>query len=299
MSSRRSAEGIFVFDDTEIDYGALLMSSSSAPSPPGSGGGGGTNTPPIYYPAVPVPGVPFVRITKNPPNGFFLDVSNLTVGTLYGVVSKPSLDPDPFNTWSLGAVFEAVADTERFSGLATAPMRVYAAADLDDYVGPTVHIVSPESGSTVSGDVPLVVGVSDIFPLVTVEVFVGETLAGSIRPGQGGRISVPSYWFPNGEQEIWVRVVNEGTFVDTDGDGFADSPATFQAWTSVPATFSNEVYMTSFSPLYSAFGSITLDYVAMTPHDYTFEVFKRTGELLHTQSGTSSSGKHQSAVEFH
>jgi hypothetical protein len=285
----------FVYDDTQVDYVALqeqsfMMTASAPPAPGGGGGGGGTNSPPIYYPAVPIPGVPMVGIARNPSGGFFLDVSNMTVGSIYGVVTKPSLDPDPFNTWSLGAVFQAVGETERFSGSATAPMRVYAAADLDEYAGPQLQIVSPTSGSTVSGDVPVQVWVSDVFRLFTVEVFVGPTLAGSIQPGQGGVMRLPSHWFANGPQQIWVRAVNEGAFVDTDDDGAADSPTSLQAWANVSVNFANGVYMANYSPLYSSFGSITLDYVATTPHNYTFEVSRLNGQLLHTQSGSSSGG---------
>jgi hypothetical protein len=285
----------FLYDDSQVDYEVMkaqaFATMAEAPPTPGPGGGGaGGGNPHTYYPVVPIPGAPMVGIARNPPNGIFLDVSNMTVGSIYGVVAKPSLDPDPFNTWNLAAVFEAVAPTERLSGMTTAPLRVYAAADLDEYAGPQVQIVSPTSGSTVSGDVPVQVWVSDIFRLSTVEVFVGATLAGTILPGQGGAMALPSYLFPNGSQEIWVRVVNEGLFTDADGDGVAESPTSLQTWANVALNFANGIYMTSYSPLSSASGSVTVNYFATTPQVYTFEVFRLDGELLHTQTGASIDG---------
>jgi hypothetical protein len=107
-------------------------------------------------------------------------------------------------------------------------------------------------------------------------------LAGYVLPAQGGVMSLPTYRFPNGEQQIWVRGVNDGIPVDTDEDGLADSRTTFASWGSVTVTFSNDVYMENFSPLYSAYG---LTYFATTPHNYTFEVFRVNGDLLHTQTG--------------
>lgn len=284
---------VYVIDDRSVDYGPSMMITTSSGGPPVPGPGGGQpQPPPILSPHSSTLGLTnlWVNISLSPPTNFFLDVFNTTPGVQYGIGAKSSIDPDPFNTWSLVSLFEATARTQRLAGAASSPMRFYRAVNLDQYSGPRVQIVSPASSSTVSGDVPLEVAVNDILPLFTVEVFVGEILVGSLQPGQGSRMSVPSYWFPNGAQEIWVRVVNEGVPVDTDGDGLADSPSAIASWTSVPVTFSNEVYMTSFSPLYSALGSITLDYVATTPHSYTFEVFKLTGELLHTQSGASSAG---------
>jgi hypothetical protein len=61
--------GTLVFDDTEVDYGELLLMASlmnsmnsSAPSPPGGGGGGG-GAPVIYAPpTVAIPGVPLLKI---------------------------------------------------------------------------------------------------------------------------------------------------------------------------------------------------------------------------------------------
>lgn len=225
-----------------------------------------------------------VAITQNPTNvhDFFLDVLNMQVGGTYGIGAKNMPSPDPFDIWSLISVFNAEAPAMRFEATAAFPQRTFIAADLNDYVGASVRIASPAPESILAGDVPVQVVVADILPLLTVEVFVGETLVGVILPRQGGAMNLPSYRFPNGEQQIWVRVVNEGIDVDTDGDGLPDSPTTFASWGSVSVTFSNEVYMENFSPLYSAYG---LSYFATAPHDYTFEVFRLNGELLHTQSG--------------
>jgi hypothetical protein len=283
---------VYVIDDRSVDYSSsLMMTASGGPPVPGPRGGQ-PQPPPILPPHTSTLGLTslWVNISLNPPTNLFLDVFNTTPGVQYGVGAKNSIDPDPFNTWSLVNVFEATANTQRLSAAAAAPIRFYRAINLDEYDGPRVEIVSPAPGSTVSGDVPLEIAVNDVFPLASVDVFVGPMLAGSIRPGQGGRITIPSYWFPNGAQEIWVRVVNEGALADADSDGVADNPLPIQSWASVPVTFANEVYMTSYSPLYSAFGYFTMDYVTTTPHNYTFEVFKLTGELLHTQSGASSGG---------
>jgi hypothetical protein len=48
--------------------------------------------------------------------------------------------------------------------------------------------------------------------------------------------------------------------------------------------------MQNYSPLYSADGSITLQYTATSPQDYTFEVFRLNGDLLHTAGGQSVNG---------
>ena len=237
-----------------------------------------------------MPGMLSVAITADPPGGFFLDVLNMTPGVFYGVTAKTSLDADPFNTWSLATVFQAQAPDERLSGTASSPMRFYGAVNLDEYAGPSVSIVSPQPATTVSGDVLLQVQVTDILPLLNVEVYVGAVQVGVVRPAQNGMMSVPTYWFPNGQQEIWVRVVNEGVPVDTDGDTVADEIATFQGWGSVSVNFANDVYMQNYSPLYSAAGSITLEYFATSPQDYTFEVFRLNGQLLHTESGQSVNG---------
>jgi hypothetical protein len=226
-----------------------------------------------------------VAITQNPTNlhDFFLDVLNMEPGVFYGVAQKAVLDSDPFNSWAIFDVFPAPAPAVRYEGTASQPQRTYLAVNLDNYAGGAVHVVSSESESVVSGDLLVQVQVTDILPLFTVEVFVGEILVGNILPGQGGAINLPTYWFPNGEQQIWVRVVNQGIDVDTDDDGSLDSKTTFASWGSVTVTFSNEVYMENFSPLYSAYG---VSYFAAAPHDYTFEVFRLNGELLNTQSGT-------------
>lgn len=231
-----------------------------------------------------------VGITYNPPSGFLLDVLNMTPGVVYGVGAKDTVDTDPFNTWSLVSVFEAQASNEQLSGTASAPTRFYTAVDLDSYLGPSVSIVSPASGTTVSGDVPLQVRVTDILPLLSVKVYVGGVEVGVIQSGQDGRVTVPTQWFPNGQHEIWAEVVNEGIPVDTDGDTVADEVSTYQAWATINLNFSNDVYMQNYSPLYSGVGSITLQYTANSPHDYTFEVFRLDGDLLHTASGQSANG---------
>jgi hypothetical protein len=281
---------VYVIDDQSVDYSQSLMTASGGPPVPGRGGQ--PQLPPILPPHTSTLGLTtlWVNISLNPPTNFFLDVFNTMPGVQYGVGAKSSIDSDPFNTWRLVTEFEATTTTQRLAGAASSPMRFYGAVNLDEYVGPRVQIVSPTSGSTVSGDVSVEVRVNDILPLANIEVFVGETLAGTVRAGQGGKVTIPSYWFPNGPQEIGVIVVNEGTFVDTDGDGVTDSPFAMRGWASVPVTFSNEVYMTSFSHLYSAAGSITLDYATTVPRTYTFEVFRLSGELLHTQNGASSDG---------
>ena len=225
-----------------------------------------------------------VAITQTPTNlsAFYLDVLNMTPGLTYGIGGKVMPDSDPFNSWTLLDIFDAPAPAVRYEVAALQSQRTYLAVNLNNYVGPSVRILSPSPGSVVSGDVRVQVLVTDILPLFTVEVFVGATLAGAILPGQGGVMNLPTHWFPNGEREIWVRVVNEGIDVDTDGDQVADNQATFASWGSVTVTFANDVYMENFSELYSAYG---LSYFAATPHDYTFEVFRLDGELLHTQSG--------------
>jgi len=48
--------------------------------------------------------------------------------------------------------------------------------------------------------------------------------------------------------------------------------------------------MQNYSSLYSYAGSISFLYGVTSPMDYTFEVFKLTGELLHTETGLSSGG---------
>lgn len=59
----RIMEGVFVFDDTSVDYGSetMMMTSSSAPPAPG-GGGGGEYIPPYYAPTIPISGVPLLKI---------------------------------------------------------------------------------------------------------------------------------------------------------------------------------------------------------------------------------------------
>jgi hypothetical protein len=231
-----------------------------------------------------------VGITYDPPSGFLLDVLNMTPGVLYGVGAKDTIELDPFNTWSLVSLFTAQAPNEQLSGTASVPTRFYIAINLDEYAGPSVSIVSPAAGSTVAGDMPIQIIVTDVLPLLSVEVYVGAVQVGVIQPGENGMMNLPTYWFPNGEQEIWVRIVNEGVPVDTDGDAVADEEAPFQVWRSVAVNFANDVYMQSYSPLYSAAGSISLEYFANAPQNYTFEVFRLNGDLLHTDNGQSING---------
>jgi hypothetical protein len=88
----------------------------------------------------------------------------------------------------------------------------------------------------------------------------------------------------------WIEVVNGGVPVDTDGDTVADDVSTFQTWTNVTVNFSNTVFLQNYSPLYTKAGSITLQYSALGTQDYTFEVFKTNGTLLHTTNGQSVGG---------
>ena len=173
-------------------------------------------------------------IIYNPPDGFSLDIFNMTVGSLYSIGAKDSLDPDPFNTWTLVATpFIAEAPNEELSGSISAAKRFYRAINLDEYIGPTVSIVSPASGSTVSGDVPLQVQVTDILPLLSIKVYVDQVQVGFIQSGDKGIITVPTSWFPNGDHEIWVAVVNEGVLNDTDGDSIPDTVVPIQGWGNI------------------------------------------------------------------
>ncbi len=230
-----------------------------------------------------------LNITSTNTSDFLLDVCNTTPGVLYGIGAKSVLDIDPFNTWTLVNVFEAQSTNEQLVGTASAPTRFYTAVNLDEYVGPIVSIVSPTSG-TVTGAVALQVRVTDILPLTSLKVFVGGVQVGVIVPGQNGTMSVPTYLFPNGDHEIWVAAANEGVLFDTDGDGAGDEVVPFNGWASTTLNFTNDVYMENYSPLYSAGGSITLQYTATSPQDYTFEVFNLSGNLLHTASGQSTNG---------
>jgi len=121
-------------------------------------------------------------------------------------------------------------------------------------------------------------------------VYVGAVQVGVIHSNQNGTIILPTSWFPNGQQQIWVEVVNQGVPVDTDGDSVADDVSSFQAWANITVNFANDVYMQNYSPLYSKAGSIALQYTATSSQDYTFEVFKTNGTLLHTASEQSVNG---------
>lgn len=53
---------------------------------------------------------PSVAITRTPTNlhAFYLDVTNMTPGVTYGVGGKVMPDNEPFNTWTLLDVFDAL-----------------------------------------------------------------------------------------------------------------------------------------------------------------------------------------------
>src|SRR5436190_3888816 len=95
-----------------------------------------------------------VAITLTPTNlhAFYLDVLNMTPGVTYGVGGKVMPDDDPFNIWTLLDVFDAPAAAVRYEVAASQPQRTYVAMNLNNYVGPSVRIVSPEPNATVSGD---------------------------------------------------------------------------------------------------------------------------------------------------
>lgn len=87
--------GIYVFDDTSVDYGSLLinsmMMSSMVPSPPGGGGGGGgTNSPPSLPPTVPIPGVPLLKM-ETLDEGVKLVSFNTKTNFLYRVEATENL----------------------------------------------------------------------------------------------------------------------------------------------------------------------------------------------------------------
>jgi len=256
-----------------------------------NGGGGGGDSyfgPPAYsYSSTDL----WLRITKTNSTDFSLDVFNTVPGTFHGIGAKSSMDTDPFNTWTLVSVFEAPSTNYQLLGNASALKRFYNAVNLDTYTGPSVSIVSPTSGTTVSGDMPLQIQVKDILPLQTIKVYVGAVQVAVLRAGDNGMVIVPTHWFPNGEHEIWVEVVNQGVPVDTDGDFVGDDVSAFNAWESVTLTFANEVYMENYSPLYSSSSSLSLWYHVTAPQDYTFEVFRTNGMLLYSASGSYPSGQ--------
>ena len=285
LSVYEIGDGRFMYDDCEVDYTKLRAKAQTMAA--ASAFGSEQMAGPMSATAT---GALSLGMTFNAANGFLLDVFNMTPGQLYGIGAKNSVDADPFNTWTLVSVFEAQAPNEELQGNASAPTRLYVAIDLGSYVGPSVSIASPVSGSTVSGDVPLQVRVSDILPLLSVKVYVGGIQVGMISPGQNGIVNLPTRWFPNGQHEIRVGVVNEGLPVDTDGDLVADGISTFEGWATLTLNFTNEVCMQNYSPLYSKAGFLTLQYSATCPQDYTFEVFKTNGTLLHSASGQSDNG---------
>lgn len=230
-----------------------------------------------------------LNLTRTNATGLLLDVLNITPSVLYGVGVKSNLDSEPFNTWGLVSVFEAQSTNAQLVGTASAPKRFYTAVNLDEYTGPTVSIVSPPSG-TVTGTANLQVRVRDILPLTTLKVYVDSVQVGVVTAGQNGIINVPTYLFPNGDHEISVAAANAGVSVDTDGDSVADEVVPFNGWGTVMLTFTNDVRLENYSPLYSAAGSLTLNYATTSPQNYTFEVFNLQGVLLHTTNGQSANG---------
>jgi hypothetical protein len=212
----------FVYDDQMVDYfsssiGSPLvndeswaLNSSMSLAPPcnpcsTNGNGGGSSS---------FSGVPYniaandlwVKITRtNASTGFLLDVSNTVSGVTYGVGLKSSISPDPFNTWLLASVFQATSTSKQLLGNASAATRFYNAVNLDTYAGPSVSILSPAAGSTVSNDVTMQIRVVDILPLTAINVYVDGTQVGTIRSNQNGTAAVPTTWFPNGQHQIGSR----------------------------------------------------------------------------------------------
>lgn len=295
----------FVYDDRAVDYfslfaGSALASESGGMSamsmaPPcdpcstnGSGGGGPVNFggPAYSYSSTQL----WVKITSTNSTNFLLDVNNTVSNVTYGVLAKSTVDTDPFNTWTLVNVFQATSTNKQISGAASAATRFYAAVNLNSYVGPTVSIVSPASGATVSNDMTLQVRVTDILPLTAIKVYVDGTQVRVIGSNQNGIVTVPTTWFPNGQHQIWVSVANEGVPIDTDGDSVVDEVSTFQGGASVNLNFTNEVRLQNYSPLYTKAGSITLQYSVTSTQNYTFEVFGTNGTLLHTTNGQIANG---------
>jgi hypothetical protein len=292
--------GVYVVDDSGGSWASGVQSQL-----PGEGGGATTMSDPLPWPCTQCPtnGEPggpvvwggpaynysstqlWVKITGTNTTNFLLDVNNTVSNTYYGVLAKSTVNTDPFNTWSLVNVFQATSTNRQISGTASAAMRFYAAVKLDSYVSPTVSIVSPVAGTTVSNDVTLQVRVTDILPLTSVKVFVDAVEVGAIRANQSGIATVPTSWFPNGPHQIWVAAVNEGVAVDTDGNAIADDVSPYERWGSVSVNFTNSAYMQNYSPLYTAFSSVTMQYSTISTQSYTFEVFKTNGTLLHTTNG--------------
>jgi hypothetical protein len=105
-------QGTYVFDDTMVDYGELMMSSmnSSVPSPPGGGGGGGGG--PIIYapPTVPIPGVPLLNIELF--DGAKIVSFTTIPGLLYRVEQTSDLNSA---SWTTIREFVATADTSSFT----------------------------------------------------------------------------------------------------------------------------------------------------------------------------------------
>ena len=78
--------------------------------------------------------------------------------------------------------------------------------------------------------------------------------------------------------------------MDTDGNSVADDLSPFRGSANVTLYFTNEVALQNYSPLYTKAGSLTLQYKTTSPQNYTFQVFRTNGDLLHTASGQSVNG---------
>ncbi len=296
----------FLYDDTAVDYfslsaasfslleegGGMSLMSMAPPCNPcstngNSGGGSSFSGPPAYSD---VSTNLWVKITGTNGTNFLIDVNNTVSGTVYGVGVKSAMNDEPFNTWTLAEVFAATSTNKQFAGTASSATRFFNAVNLDAYTGPTVTILSPAPGSTVSNDVPLQIRVTDILPLSGLKVFVDAVQVGAIQSNQNGLVTIPTAWFANGPHQIWVVAANEGVPVDRDGDSVADALSPFHGSANMSLYFTNEVAMQNYSPLYTKSGSLTLNYKTTSPQNYTFEVFKTNGVLLHTASGQSANG---------
>jgi hypothetical protein len=125
----------FVFDDTEVDYGELLlmnslMMSSSAPPVPGGGGGGasgGTN----YLPAtVPIPGVPLLNI-ETFDEGVKVVSFNTIPGRIYQLQEATNLTSQ---VWMTIEQFVATSTNADFTVEDSTAMRFYRVFQDDDII---------------------------------------------------------------------------------------------------------------------------------------------------------------------
>ena len=279
-------DGFFVYDDRNVNY-VQTYDVTSPPEDPCTTCS--TNLPPAPPPPPVCSGL-CLQVNRTGTNSYSLFATNLTPGHEYVVATKLVFVPDITQQWTPITLFTAATYSASFSLTISGDQRFFEVWDLNLYQGPVVSITGAAPDSSVSGDVVLRAGIADIFPVSMMKVYVGATEIATIRPGEDGTISVPTYLFPNGQQQIWVEALDTGVLVDSDGDGVTDSTVTFQGWGSVTLNFTNDVYMQNYSLLYSAAGSVTLQYGVTSAQNYTFEVFRTNGTLLHTASGTSASG---------